>query len=113
MHLSINTSEHCLSVGAKIAHSDDTRLLRDVVHLYASHTAYNIEVTTYPQPHVMLPVPSPAVLLLLHSKVTLDVPLIDACVRIKMHDVVMGSHIDFYTTPAKVSVITADVLFDW
>lgn len=113
LQLEIRTDRVVISVGAKIARSSDRSILDDIVHYYASHMAYNIPVETYPQPHVMLPIPSPAVLLLAQARVTLDVPMIGPSLRIMMHEVVLNSHIDFYTTRATVTVVRADVLYNW
>lgn len=113
LQLDVRTDQTVISVGARIARSSDRSILDDIVHYYASHMAYNIPVETYPQPHVMLPVPSPAILLLAQTRVSLDVPMIGSCLRIMMHSVVLNSHIDFYTTRATVTVVRADVLYNW
>lgn len=111
--LQVNADRLSVSTGARIARSQDRAILEDIVHYYASHVAYNIPVEVFPQPHVMLPVPAPAVLLLAHRSVSLDVPLIGSSLRVMMHDVVINSRMDFYTMAAYVTILSAEVLSNW
>lgn len=111
--LSIRTPTRRFSTGALIAQSTDITILESISRLFSSHTAYNIPVRTYPRPHVLLPIPAQAVLLLTHPRVKLMVRVIGNNIRLLMSQIVENISIDMYAEGMTVSIVTVEALHDW